>query len=238
MESIMTLGRLGTLEAYDSAKDPKDWLRIFDKVVVACEWTNARRLNMAYAYLKGEADKWLESEDTEDWTWDTFSTRLTERFSRLRSKLNVRREFETRTQLKNETARTFQVELRHLASKLPEDVPDDALLHRFIQGLNSQLRQKVHLRIPQTLKEAQEAAEYFKAIDDKFGPDILPDVAVRTFQGPRRLIVRALRTTEVALHRSRPPHPRLHPKLHKATPTQPVLRRMHVPDPWRTTSTS
>jgi hypothetical protein len=83
---------------------------MFDKVAVACEWTNARQLNMAYASLKGKADKWLESEDIEDWTWDILSARLTERFSRLRFKLNVRREFETRKQLKNETARTFLVD--------------------------------------------------------------------------------------------------------------------------------
>jgi hypothetical protein len=55
--------------------------------------------------LKGKGgawlDKWLESEDTEEWTWDTFSARLIERFSRPCSKLNVRREFETRKQLKN-----------------------------------------------------------------------------------------------------------------------------------------
>jgi hypothetical protein len=129
-------------EAYDGAKDPKDWLRIFDKVAVACKWTNARRLNMAFASLQGEANKWLESKDIEDWTWDIFSARLIKWFSRLRSKLNVRRKFEARKQLKNETARTFLVELSHLASKLPKDVPDDALLYLFIQGLNTPLQQK------------------------------------------------------------------------------------------------
>jgi hypothetical protein len=40
--------------------------------------------------------------------------------------------------------------------------------------------------MPQTLKEAQEAAEYFEAIVDKFDPAVVSDVPVRTFPGPRR----------------------------------------------------
>jgi hypothetical protein len=127
----------------------------------------------------------LESEeDTELWTWEEFSTKLTERFSRLRSKLNIMHDFENRKQRKDEPARTFLVELRHLASKLPDKVSDDALLYRFINGLNRPLQQRVHLRMPQTLKEAEEAADYFEAKEEKFANNYTE--SARPFNGPRR----------------------------------------------------
>jgi hypothetical protein len=47
-----TLSHLQFLE-YDGRKDPKDWLRAFNKYTIACDWSNDKRLNMAFVCLKG-----------------------------------------------------------------------------------------------------------------------------------------------------------------------------------------
>jgi hypothetical protein len=51
MDSLAALSHLQFLK-YDGRKDPKDWLRAFDKYAIACDWSNDKRLNMAFVCLK------------------------------------------------------------------------------------------------------------------------------------------------------------------------------------------
>ena len=59
MDSLTALGHLQFLDKYDGRKDLKDWLRAFNKYAIACDWSNDKRLNIAFVCLKGKADKWL-----------------------------------------------------------------------------------------------------------------------------------------------------------------------------------
>lgn len=82
------------------------------------------------------------NKNSDDWTFDEFGDKLVKRFSRLSSKLNLRREFETRVQRNGERAKSFLQELKYLATKLDDAVSDDLLMYRFITGLRPSLRDK------------------------------------------------------------------------------------------------
>ena len=60
---------LPPMAVYDGRTDPKDWIRMFEKRARAYEWDEEKSLNMAFAFLEGEADKWLLSEENhKSWT--------------------------------------------------------------------------------------------------------------------------------------------------------------------------
>jgi hypothetical protein len=100
------------LVPYNGRKDPKEWLRTFRKVALASEWSEVKSKRMAYAYMQKEADKWFESQlDSDTWSLEEFGEKLIKRFSRLSSTLNLRKEFETRRQRKDERAKTFLQEV-------------------------------------------------------------------------------------------------------------------------------
>jgi hypothetical protein len=156
------------LVPYTGRKDPKEWLRTFRKVALASEWSDVKCQSMTYAYMQQEADKWLESQpDSDACSLEEFGEKLLKRFSRLSSTLNLRKEFETRRQHKDERAKTFLQELQYDAARLEDEVFDDPLMYRFITGLQPTLREKVQLKIPQTLDEAVEAADYYEALEEK-----------------------------------------------------------------------
>ncbi|GAQ88777.1 hypothetical protein KFL_004580060 [Klebsormidium nitens] len=54
-----------------------------------------------------------------------------------------------------------------IASRLPETIPDDHLLYRFLDGLQPNITERVHLVRPSTWEEAVNAAEYFEALDEQ-----------------------------------------------------------------------
>jgi hypothetical protein len=94
------------LVPYIGRKDPKEWLRTFRKVALASEWSEVKSKSMAYAYMQQEADKWLESQpDSDAWSLEEFGEKLIRRFSRLSSKINLRKEFETQRQRMGERAK-------------------------------------------------------------------------------------------------------------------------------------
>jgi hypothetical protein len=121
---------------------------------------------MAHLFLKREADKWLQAEpNAKTWTWEDFVANFTKRFTRSGAAYCVRRGmFETRKQQKSETARSFLCELQYIATKLPERISDEIIMYRFIDGLRPALRALVYTTMPNTLREAVEAANYFEAM--------------------------------------------------------------------------
>jgi hypothetical protein len=72
--------------------------------------------------------------------------------------------FETRKQQKGETARSFLCELQYIATKLSERISDGNIMYRFIDGLRPDLQALVYTTMPNTLREAVEAADYFEAM--------------------------------------------------------------------------
>jgi hypothetical protein len=156
---------LNTLDTYNGTTEPKEWLRTFEKVAIAAEWTPSKRMRMAHLFLKGEADKWLQAEpNSNTWTWEDFVANFTERFTRSGAAYCIRRMFETRKQQKGETARSFLCELQYIATKLSERISDGNIMYRFIDGLRPDLQALVYTTMPNTLREAVEAADYFEAM--------------------------------------------------------------------------
>jgi hypothetical protein len=97
---------LNALDTYNGTTEPEEWLRTFEKVAIAAEWTPSKRMRMAHLLLKGEADKWLEAEpNSNTWTWDDFVANFTKRFTRSGAAYCIRRMFERRKQQKDEKAR-------------------------------------------------------------------------------------------------------------------------------------
>jgi hypothetical protein len=79
---------------------------------------------MAYAYMQQEADTWLKSQpDSNAWLLEEFGEKLIKRFSRLSSKINLRKEFETRRQRMGERVKTFLQELQYAAARLEDAIP-------------------------------------------------------------------------------------------------------------------
>jgi hypothetical protein len=156
---------LNALDTYNGTTEPKEWLRTFEKVAIAAEWTPSKRMRMAHLFLKGEADKWLQAEpNSNTWTWEDFVANFTERFTRSGAAYCIRRMFETRKQQKGETARSFLCELQYIATKLSERISDGNIMYRFIDGLRPDLQALVYTTMPNTLREAVEAADYFEAM--------------------------------------------------------------------------
>jgi hypothetical protein len=156
---------LNALDTYNGTTEPGEWLRTFEKVAIASEWTPSKRLRMAHLFLNGEADKWLQAEpNSNTWTWDDFVVNFTKRFeTRSWAASAIRRMFETRKQQEGEKARSLLCELQYIATKLPERISDENNMYRFINGLRPALRALVYTTMPNTLREAVEAADYFQA---------------------------------------------------------------------------
>jgi hypothetical protein len=87
---------LNALDTYNGTTEPKEWLRTFEKVAIAAEWTPSKRMRMAHPFLRGEADKWLEAEpNSNTWTWEDFVANFTKRFTRSGGASAIQRMFET-----------------------------------------------------------------------------------------------------------------------------------------------
>lgn len=113
---------------------------------------------------------------SDTWSLEDFEEKLIKRFSRLSSTPNLRKEFETRQQRKDERAKTFLQELQYDAARLEDEVSNDLLMYRFITGLQPTLREKVQLKIPQTLDEVVEAADYSEALEEKTDTSTMDEV--------------------------------------------------------------
>lgn len=72
-----------------------------------------------------------------------------------------------------------------MASKLEDNVSDNAMLYRLINGLHRALREKVQYGRPTTLKDAKEAEDNFEALTE-WGAPAVPIFNKPSFTNPRR----------------------------------------------------
>ena len=123
------------------------------------------RIRFASSYLEGNALRWWQDENQQrpinDWA--TFVARLLARFRPVQATLISRQRLDKLKHLEkqhvNQYANAFQTILTPIT-----DMSDADQVHKFVTGLQPDIRRRVFERLPATLKDAIDAAVSIEAV--------------------------------------------------------------------------
>jgi transposase InsO family protein len=141
---------------YDGKKDPNPWLQTFNLTAHLFGWPADTRLNVAITKLSEAAQQWAQSRHFNN--WDEFQAQLDRRFGESQETAIAR--LETCRQGNNEPPRAFADRFLHDAERAGR-AEDAALVFTFMQRLQSDLKQEVLRKQPQTIDDAVEYANWW-----------------------------------------------------------------------------
>ena len=127
----------------DGTEDPVDWINEFECAAAANGWSEARKVAIAQAYMKDNAEDWLQG--LEAGTIQTFSTDdednqfkhlFLEQFKTTKKKAIWQQEFFNLKQ-GNNTVDTYVAKFKKLQRKVDfeDNFPDSFIIQLFVKGL-------------------------------------------------------------------------------------------------------
>ena len=141
----------------------KHWLRSVESTAVHEQWTAHQKLAAAYALLIGPAASWLDYQKFH--TWQQFEIAITKRFG---DDVEVAlQKLMTAQQKRYEDVQTYLERiytLVNICEKNDEMVPPCMIKRLFINGLSTDIRQKVKDCRPLDLESAAGDAKYFEGM--------------------------------------------------------------------------
>jgi Ty3 transposon capsid-like protein len=164
---------------YGDEQDPISWIEDFEKAAIANNYTDARKLQIVVAYLKGTAASWLydrqQSPLTRPQTWihnpgdtaaqinTTFRQPFIDHFQTEAKICEWQQELTSHQQMAM-TVDQYASKLRNLIRRVyPNgDLPIQAQISQFVQGLQPHLKFHVQTSSPQNLDQAIAAARRFE----------------------------------------------------------------------------
>ena len=166
---------------YGNEQDPISWLEEFEKACTANNYTDNRKLQVVQAHLKSTAATWLHGRQsnaaTNPTTWTTgihptpqqvansFKQPFIDYFRTESRVASWQHELINHQQLSS-TVEQYASKLRNLIRRVyPENnLPEQAQIAQFFQGLQPHLRFHIQTASPRTLEDAIAAARQFESV--------------------------------------------------------------------------
>src|ERR1043165_1251442 len=148
-------------------EDAQEWIENFENIAIANGWDDNKKLQVIPVYLLETAKRWLDEARPNIIAWTgiyapvptTFKYKFLKRFGTDQKKAAWIREFQNLKQGKN-SIETYIDEFTRLYQKVDPTGAwtEEMKVRRFVDGLNSRLTPLVHMKNPQDLEEAFDAA--------------------------------------------------------------------------------
>lgn len=137
----------------DAYEDVEDWLDQYDRVAVANEWDEHRKLRYVYFYLEDSARIWFENHEAALTTWPEFCTQLRNTYGSPDRKEQAERLLNSRNQRPNESVAMFVEEMSRLFRRADPAMAEDKKVRFLMRGVKEQLFAGLVRNPPATVAE-------------------------------------------------------------------------------------
>jgi hypothetical protein len=170
---------------YGDDQDPIGWIEEFEKAAIANGYTDARKLQIVQAYLKGTATTWFHERQNNPATatqvWNTiiqvqvpnsFKQPFIDHFRTDTKVASWQQELTGLQQAAHQTVDQYAAKVKELTRRVypREDLPVYAQISQFTNGLQQHLKFHVQTGNTQTLDEAIAIARKFETGYKQAGP--------------------------------------------------------------------
>ncbi|UYV73594.1 K02A2.6-like [Cordylochernes scorpioides] len=139
---VQHLPRNPSMFSGEGVKDPRSWLKGYERVAKHNQWDETLCLANVYFYLTGTALKWYENNEESIQTWTEFMSQLENVFGKNESsRLRAEKILKTRAQLKGESTEYYIQNVLRLCKEVDPKMNEEDKISHLMKGIAEELYQ-------------------------------------------------------------------------------------------------
>lgn len=152
----------------DDGRDPRKWLKEYDRVAKFNKWDDTVSLANVFFYLAGTAKQWYENNEDKLTSWETFKTELQKYFGDAqRQKSQAEEQLKCRAQRPTETTKSYIQDVLELCKIVDPGMKEEEKVAHLMKGVAEEVYQALLLKEISTAGDFIKWCQHIEAMNQK-----------------------------------------------------------------------